>query len=195
MSGKPPPADRNEGGSASAEAVRSILVRAVAAIATRLGEIERPRIATEDLCRELTTALSRASWPGPGFRVRRDRIRGETGLGGAWRFDVLIERSDGVVAVIDVRGHERDPGLRAETLSRLSLARARGVAETAFLFGANRSDAIPDGPPAIETSEPGVVPTSSLAIAEIEGPVLSGWVLTLWEVPASVPPSPRHAGA
>ena len=181
--------DSDPSGSGSVELVRSILVKTVAAVARQLGEFGRAQIATEDLCRELTTALSAAPWPGPGFRVRRDRMRGETGVGGAWRFDVLIERADGVVAAIDVCGFECDPGLRAEAISRLSLASARGIAETAFLLGADRADARVDAA-TVETGGPGLESASPVTIAEIEIPDLSGWVLTLWEVPASARPSP-----
>jgi hypothetical protein len=116
-------------------------------------------------------------------------MRGETSAGGAWRFDVLIERSDGVLAAIDVRGSECDPGRRGEALSRLRLARARGIAEAAFLFGAERSEANVDRSPAASTGESAVVIASPLAVAEIEGPARSGWVLTLWEVSASGRPS------
>ena len=188
MSEKPPPESRNESGSASAAAVRSTLVKAMASVVRRLGERAPPRIATDDLCRELTAALSAAPWPGPGFRVRRDRLRGDAGVGGAWRFDVLIERPDGVVAAIDVRGDECDAGQRAETLSRLSLARARGIAETAFLFGADRAGANVDTSPTPAPGEPDLVSASLLATAELETPALSGWVLALWEVPPAARP-------
>lgn len=186
MSAKPPPENRAERGTDSAEAVRPILVNAVAAVVGRLAEQAPPRIATDDLCRELTAELSAASWPGPGFRVRRDRIRGGAAVGGAWRFDVLIERPDGVVAAIDVRGDECDPGQRPETLSRLSLASARGIAETAFLFAAGRADT--NTAPTLAPGEPDVGSATLLTTFELEIPALSGWVLALWEVPTAARP-------
>ena len=76
----------------------------------------------------LALALASAAWPDAAYRVRRDRPPHRRD--GTWRFDLLIERPDRVLAAIEVQPAD-ERGLLS--FSRLSLACARGVAETAYL--------------------------------------------------------------
>lgn len=179
---------RNEADREPAAAVRSILAQAVAAVADRLGGMEGRRIEPDDLCQELTAALSTAPWPRGDLRVRRDRTRGPAKPGGAWRFDVLIERPDGVLAVIDVCDRDCGSESRADAWARLRLARARGIAESAFLVAAVQAETNLHGSSA--ASDQGSAEAGSpLAVAEVEAAPLPGWALVLWEVPAAPPES------
>ena len=167
----------------SVDVVRALLVGAVETVARRVGEPGDDEIGAEELCGYLTTALSAAPWPSAGFRVRRDRLRGETDVGGAWRFDVVIERPDGVLAVIDVCARESGARARAVAFARLGLARARGVAESAFLVATVEVGANLYRSSVSTTDEASADPASPLAVVEGDASAVDGWGLALWEAP------------
>lgn len=187
MSEHPRRSIRSEADRESAAVVRSILVEAVVTVADRMGGMEERRMGRDHLCQELTTALSRAPWPRGDLRVRRDRTRGSAKLGGAWRFDVLIERPDGVLAVIDVCDRNCGSESRTDAQARLKLVRARGIAETAFLVAVLREETNLHESLAAGSEELSAEPGSPLAVAKVGAASTPGWVLVIWEVPG-VPP-------
>jgi hypothetical protein len=129
-------------------AIRRILREGVAEVGRRLSQAE-PLITDQDAIREVSSVLSAAAWPAADYHVRRDLEREKT-RAGAWRFDLVVEVPDRVIAVIDVRSGERGLEGVDSALSRLGLARSRGIAETAFLFAVGpMGSATGTGPPSI----------------------------------------------
>jgi hypothetical protein len=112
--------------------VRSVLGTALAELSSRLDRA--PELDERSLADALSSTLADVTWPTPGYRVRRDRGRDRTAARGAWRFDLVVERPDRVTAVVDIYAGPIDLEGKVIALSRLSLARGRGVAETAYLL-------------------------------------------------------------
>lgn len=110
------------------------LKASVPAIAGRLAQASA-QISDEALRAAVLAVLAAAPWPSADVRVRPDRAPGQ---GGAWRFDLLIESSDRVLAAVDVRSGADDLERQVLALSRLSLALSRGVAERGLLVAVSR---------------------------------------------------------
>lgn len=136
-------------------------------------------VTDETVLDRVAASLGVAQWPTVGYRVRRDRDPGRTG---AWRFDLVVERPDRVVAVIEARAGADDLERQVLALSHLSLARSRGIAETAYLFAAEPVPSrVPHSCPGTSRDIP---PGSSPSpIAEVEFTAGGGarWRLRLFE--------------
>ena len=165
--------------------IRAVIGAAVVDIADRLGR-DSDEVTTDRLIDHLRSVLATASWPGEEYSVRRDRGSEAATGRGTWRFDLLIERPDRVLAVIEVLAQEDDLEGRAMALARLSRARGRGIAETAFLFVAE---------PAAESQGTGGSASPSLPLRPIAEALAAGqggrrWRLALLEPEASEGPIP-----
>lgn len=93
----------------------------------------------------------------------------EPGVGGAWRFDILIERADAVVAAIAALGPGVERPTQTETISRLRSARARGIAKAGFLVA-----------PMLSGERRGAEAVSPLTVVAINQPGLA-WQLAVYE--------------
>ena len=162
--------------------IRAILGAALTDIAERLGH-DAGKVTKDRLVDQLRSALVTASWPGEEYSVRRDLGSAEHAGRGTWRFDLLVERPDRVMAAIEVRAEQDDLDDRVMALARLSLARGRGIAETAFLLEAKPINAS-SGTGGFAQLGPGLEPLAE-AWAGGDG---QRWRLALFEPEASQPP-------
>lgn len=148
------------------------------AIAGRL-EQAGAEISDEDLRAAVLAVLGAAPWPRADVRVRPDRAPGQ---GGAWRFDLLIECSDRVLAAVDVRSGADDLERQVLALSRLSLALTRGVAERGLLVAVSELRPGAAGKPLVGSMVASAEPASPSLLITV--PVVrpdSSWELSVVE--------------
>ena len=177
--------DRGAGGApheADLAMIRAVMADALSDIAERLGR-DSDEVTKDRFLDHMRSALAMASWPSDEYSVRRDLVSAEPTARGAWRFDLLVECPDRVVAAIEVRAEPDDLEGRVMALGRLSLARERGIAQSAFLVAVEpiaASGGARDSTP----HWPGLRPVAE-AVAVGEGG--RRWRLALFEPKASQP--------
>lgn len=112
--------------------IASILTACAPEIALDLGS-GPARISDQTVQVALLAALPSATLAAADVRVRADRPADQSGT---WRFDLLVERADSVLAAIETCAGEDELERQVLALSRLSMAIGRGVAERGFLVAA-----------------------------------------------------------
>jgi len=111
-----------------------LLVVSARAATHQLSSIELEP-ATEDLRQIIATELERGAVRELGFYVRTDR--GPRARRGTWRFSLLIEAPDRVLAAVEVSAAPDDIEHEMLALARLTAGIERGVAERGFLISAS----------------------------------------------------------
>ena len=159
-----------------------VLSESAWAIASQL-EQDRAPSSDQRLHQISLKALEHAIETFDGVHVRSDRPpgsgrRGDRGW--AWRFNLVLERPDKVLAVIEVLSGASDLERQAFASARLGLGVARGVAERAFLIALS-----PEGDGLISHSPPARAhPELPAVISVAFGQDTAPWVLAITEATA-----------
>lgn len=187
---RPPGRDAGPPGR-DARTIRSIICAAAAEVGRQFAQADEAP--TEDvLLDRVATTLADAPWPGADYRVRRDRPPRRARDRGAWRFDLFVERPDRFMAAIEVRSGRHDLERQVMALSHLTMARRRGIAETAFLVAAEplerpRGAGLPESPAGPHDLAAGSE-LAPIAQAEVDLSDGSRWRVRVFEVdPAESP--------
>lgn len=113
-----------------------LLVESATAAADELSSFVREP-ATEHLRRMITSELEQRIALDVGIYLRADHNPARRR--GIWRFSLLIEAPDRVLAAIEVSGAPDDIEYEAMALARLTAGVERGVAERGFLISASHA--------------------------------------------------------
>lgn len=186
----PPPCGLHHAMPDASEATSGDLPDLARLLSQGAGPIADRILATHGFCSDaelhqiVFEVLEAATQPFGDVHVRADRPPGNArgrGSGWAWRFNLIIECPDRVLAAVEITSGAQDLERQAFASARLSLGLTRGIAERGFLIALSPEGdgLVAHSPASTARAHPELPAVISVSLAGVQ------WVLAITEASRS----------